>query len=317
MDENPQRAAKEILDKAFAPPQETETEPTEEQETALTSETLETQQAEPEAEAEPQPETEGDEISTLNKLAETLDIPIEDMYALNFNMPNGDPVTLGNLKDFYEQNSDLESARQQIENERQQLKEQQNGPPISQEHVEAIANVRMIENEWQNLESSGLKQSDPGQYSVKALELQQKYAQASGVLNNINQVVESKRSERIAANQQELYKLNPELKEEPKRQEAVNRVTNLFNQYGVNPDYLGDIEDPKAIHMLLEVAKLFESRGDFRKKRIDTAPKVLKPQAVKNSQAGKQAALKRLTEKARQSGQRRDQVNAVSALLRK
>ena len=321
MVDNSHEAAKDILMKAFAEPQETEkqeTAPTEQQEIeAQPVETLETQQAE---QADPQPETEeSEDISTLNHLAETLDIPIEDMYALNFNMPNGDPISLGGLKDFYEQNSDLDTARQEIENERSQLKADKEklgtAPPLSVDHVNAVAAVKVVEQEYANLEASGLKQSDPGQYSVKALELQNRYNQANSVLQNINQIVNAKRVERLQAQQQELHKLSPELKDEPKRLEAVGRVTNMFNHFGVNPEHIGVIEDPKAVHMLLEVSKLFEQKGNYKSKRVETAPKVLKPQAVKNSEAGKNASLKRLTEKARQSGERKDQVRAVSALL--
>ena len=323
MAENQHKAATEILLNSLAPAQETETQetaqPTEDHENELqTSETLETQ----EAEASPEPEKEQEEdISTLNHLAETLDIPIEDMYALNFNMPNGDPVSLGALKDFYESNSDLESARQEIENERSQLQADKDKlkevPPVSEEHVQALASVMAIQNEWNALENSGLRASNPGEYSAKAVELQNRYQQANGFLQNIQQVIEAKRTEKLQQHQVELHKLQPDLKDEEKRQKAVKRVSGMFEHYGVDPSYIGLIEDYKAVNMLLEMSKLFEQKGNYKNKRIDTSPRVLKPQAVRNSEAGKQASLKRLTEKARQSGQRRDQINAVSALLRK
>lgn len=321
MDENPTQAAKRILTEAFTPQPEPETE--QDQPETASSETLETQQTEPEAEEVTQePETGTDEdISTLNHLAETLDISIEDMYALDFKMPNGEPVELGKLKDFYEQNSELDTARQEIENERSQLQAEKDKlkdvPPVSQEHIEALANVRLIEAEYQSLEASGLKQSNPGEYAARGLELQNKYAAASNVLNNIHAIVEEKRTEKLRTHQQELHTLSPELKDEDKRVKAVERVTGMFNGFNVDPEYIGMIEDPKAVYMLLELSKLYEQKGNYKSKRVDTAPKVLKPQSVRNSEAGKQASLKRLTEKARQSGQRRDQVNAVSALLNK
>ena len=319
MDENPQKAVRDILLNSFTPQPEQETEQ-EPQETA-SSETLETQTTEPEKEeVNQEAETQTDEdISTLNKLAETLDIPIEDMYALNFNMPNGDPVSLGGLKDFYEQNTDLEASRQEIENERSKLQTEKDKlrevPPASQEHIEALAQVRMIEGEWQQLETSGLKQTDAGQYSARAIELQNKYSQATGILNNIQQIIEGKRSERVAEHQRELHKLVPELKEEATRQVAVQRVTKMFDHYGLSHELLGAIDDHHAMHLLLDMSKLFEQKGNYKSKRVDTAPKVLKPQAVRNSEAGRAASLKRLTEKARKSGERADQTAAVSALL--
>jgi hypothetical protein len=322
--DNMHKAAADILQKAFAPAQETEqqetAEPTEDQETEIqTSETLETQ-AEQETEPASQETDSQDDISTLNRLAETLDIDIADMYALNLNMPNGDPVALGELKDFYEQNTDLDNARREIENERSKLQADRDKaeqlPPIHQELVQALANKTVIEQEWQALEQSGLRQTNAGEYSAKAVELQNKYQMTMAQLGNVNQEVERKQVERLAANQQELHKLVPDLKDDAKREAIAKRVDGMFKHFGVDTSYIGMVEDPRAMQMLIEVSNLFEQKGNFRKKRVDTAPKVLKPQAVKQSEAGRSAAIKRLTEKARNSGQRGDQVAAVSALIR-
>ena len=134
-------------------------------------------------------------------------------------------------------------------------------------------------------------------------------------MNNIQQIIEGKRSERVAEHQRELHKLVPELKEEATRQVAVQRVTKMFDHYGLSHELLGAIDDHHAMHLLLDMSKLFEQKGNYKSKRVDTAPKVLKPQAVRNSEAGRTASLKRLTEKAR-NGSNRDKAAAVAALLR-
>ena len=174
----------------------------------------------------------------------------------------------------------------------------------------------MIEQEWQNLEASGLRQSNPGEYSAKAVEIQNRYQAAMGQLNNINQEIDTNQKKRLFNSQQELHKLVPDLQSDEKREGIAKRVEGMFNHFGVGTQYIGMIEDPKAMHMLIELSEAWQQKSDYRKKRVDTAPKVLKPQAVKQSEAGKNAALKRLTEKARKSGQRKDQIQAVSALIR-
>ncbi len=316
--DNMHKQASEILLKSFAPAEEPKPEeaPTEVEEPS-TSETLETQDSN-----ESPPVEEQADISTLNHLAETLEINIEDMYALSLKMPEGtDPTDLGTLKNFYLENKDIDQARQEIESERSKLQadrdKQGQVPPVHQELVQALANKTSVEQEWQALEQSGLRQSNPGEYSAKAVEIQNKYQVALNQLGTVNQEVEGKHQQRLAENQKELHKLVPDLKDEAKREGIAKRVNVMFNHFGVDTSYIGVIEDPRAMQMLIEVSSLFEQKGNYRSKRVDTAPKVLKPQAVKQSQAGKSAALKRLTEKARQSGQRRDQINAVSALLRK
>ncbi len=316
--DNMHKAASDILQKAFAEPETAESqetdEPTQDQETeSSSSETLQAQETETQ-----EAEASEEDISTLNHLAETLDIPIEDMYALNFKLQNGEQVSLGSLKDFYDQNREIEQARADIENERSRLEaEKSEGPPpVHAEMVQALANKAVVEQEWQALESSGLRQSNPGEYSAKAVELQNKYQAVMAQLGNVNQEVEKNYMERLRTSQQELHKLVPDLKDDAKREGIAKRVEGMFNHYNVGTQYIGMIEDPNAMKMLIELSSLFEQKGDFRKKRVDTAPKVLKPQSVQNSQAGKSAALKRLTEKARKSGERKDQIAAVSALIR-
>ena len=311
--------ATDILMKSFAPAEEPKPEEVPSVEEP-TSETLETPEKET-LEETPQPVEEQEDISTLNHLAETLDIPIEDMYALSLKMPEGiDPTDLGTLKNFYLENKDLDQARQEIESERSRIQAERDKlgqvPPVHQELVQALANKTAVEQEWQALETSGLRQTNPGEYSAKAVEIQNKHQLVMNQLATVNQEVEAKHQQRLAVNQQELHKLVPDLKDEGKREGIAKRVSEMFKHYGVDTSYLGAIEDPRAMQMLIEVSNLFEQKGNYRSKRVDTAPKVLKPQAVRNSEAGKSAALKRLTEKARKSGQRGDQVAAVSALIR-
>ena len=96
-----------------------------------------------------------DEIDTLNNLAETLEVPVEDLYALNFNMGDGkDPVTLGGLKDFYEANSDLDATRLELKQREQDLQVQAEQskelPKVSNELMQARAQVLAIQEAYNN-----------------------------------------------------------------------------------------------------------------------------------------------------------------------
>ena len=110
--DNMHKKASEILQNAFAPP-------TEEPEKAEEPQPIEEPEAEPSSSETLQPAEEQDEdISTLNNLAEALDISIEDMYALDFKIPDGQEtvqVDLGTLKNFYLENQDIDKVRQEIE----------------------------------------------------------------------------------------------------------------------------------------------------------------------------------------------------------
>lgn len=322
MDENPQKQASDILMKALAPapkqPEPVEQDHRETDEPGSENAELDESQANKPEMAEP--EQGEQDISTLNHLAETLDIDIADMYALGFNIDGADePVTLGTLKDHWQQTRDIDKARQELDREREQIKaDREQGPELPpQEVVQAQAVLMAIQTEWQELEASGLKTTDAGQYSAKMLDIQNRYNQAQQYAGQVGQVMEQKRVERMTAAQRQLHERVPELADDSKREAISGRVERYIQKFGFKPEDLAKVEDARLMHLVIEASALAEQKGSLRKKRIDTAPKVLKPGQVRESQAGKDASLKRLTEKARQSGQTRDKMRAVSALLKR
>lgn len=323
--DNPQTQARDILMKALAPA-EPETVQDSETSTSPEMDTLSSENAAlPETEANEletaQPEPTGEQdIDTLNRLAETLDIEMSDMYALGFNIDGAEePVTLGQLKDHWQQTSDIEKARQELDREREQLQaEQAKGPELPpQEIVQAQAMIMAIQNEYQALEASGLKDADAGQYSAKMLDLQNRFNQAQQQASQIGQVMEQKRLESMRAAQLELHKRIPDLADDSKREAISGRVERYIQKYGFSANDLANIDNPGLMQLLIEASEMAEQKGSLRKKRIDSAPKVLKPGQVRESKAGRDASLKRLTERARQSGQTRDKISAVSALLKR
>jgi len=314
--DNPQQGVADILNAALASPEEVTTEETQ------TDTTQEIEPQEPEKATsetlENEVEATSQDIDTLNNLADELDIPIEDMYALNIALPNADPVSLGELKNFYQENRDIAEAKQQLETERSQIQAEaeklQQTPPIHPEMIQAQATLMMIQQQMRSHELESLRHSNPAEWAAKQTELKNGYEQASYQLNNINQVIEQKETQLRAKQQQELFNKLPELKDDAKRAETAEQLSGFISQFGFTPNDLNYVSDSRLMHMLIEASKLYQMKGNAKGKRIDTAPKVLKPQAVQNSQAGRKASLKRLTEKAR-NGQTKDKVSAVNALL--
>jgi len=312
---NPQSAVADILVSALATPEEVTSEsqeteqpetesPIEHEDASNTSETLETQ-----------PETAEQDIETLNNLAEELDIPIEDMYALSLKMPNADNVSLGELKNFYLDNQEaqakLQSERDTLQAEAERLKQT---PPVPPELIQAQAQMLAVQQEANSPELEALRHTNPAEWSAKQTELRGRFEIAQQQLSSVSQVVEARRTEFKAAQQQQLFERLPELKDDKVRSETAERLNGFISNYGFTPADLNNVDDSRLMHLIIEASKLYEMKGKASEKRIDTAPKVLKPGQASNISAGKKASLKRLTEKAR-AGQTRDKVNAVNALL--
>ncbi len=69
-------------------------------------------------------EENSDGKDTLNALADELEVPVSDLYELNVKMKEGEPKTLGALKDFYEANKDVDGLRANILEQESSLQEQ-------------------------------------------------------------------------------------------------------------------------------------------------------------------------------------------------
>ena len=261
-------------------------------------------------------------INTRNNLAETLDSPIEDMYQLNVKMNGDNDQTIGQLKDFFENNQDIETIRTGITEKEQALTQQSEDvakiPEISNEFLQARANVLSISQQYERVDWNALRQSDPGQYAALQSDFNTQYSLAQQAEKEVQSKVDEHSASQARFQQDRLFSALPELKDEAVRNKAAKSVQKLASKYGYSAKEIGDITDSRLMHLLIDAARGHDAVESVKEKQVEKlAPKSKKPAAVKSvaKDASRNAVLKKLTDKAMSSNKREDKLNAVSALI--
>lgn len=264
---------------------------------------------------------EGD-VDTLNNLAEELEVEVSDLYALNVKMSEGEPVTLGALKDFYEANRDVDGLRDNITQEREQLAQQGEAlkavPQISDEFLQARAQVLSINDQYNRIDWETLRQQNPGQYAALQTDFQTAFQQAKQAEATVGNKISENDDLQAQFQQERLFRAIPELKDDAFREKSAIAVATLAGKYGFSTDEVADITDSRLMHLLIDVSKGVQAVESARQKKVEKEVKKSgAPSARKHTpgNAGRKATLKKLTDKAKKTGDRRDQVSAVNALI--
>lgn len=301
-----------------------------------TQETVEVSDESPEEVTEEQSElssdektSEGDEspelIETLNSLAEELDIPIEDMYALNVKVakseafPEGGQVSLGELKDFYTDNVGIDTEREALKQKEIELQTQAEQvsqvPRISNELLQARAQVLAVQDAYNRTDWQGLRHTNPAEYSALQNDFRIQFDAAKQSESVANEQMKSHVSENTRLQQERLFEIMPELKDQSVASDTAKQVQAFASKYGITAKEIDDVTDHRIMRMLIEASRSETAKVKAKSKQAEKkAPVTTKPSARKPV-PGQKAILARLTEKAKQTGSRRDQVDAVTALL--
>ena len=275
--------------------------------------------------SEPEDESPQEGIESLNNLADELDVPIEDMYALGMNIPkskafpDGGNITLGELKDFYTKNVNIDQEREALTQRETALQEQSEQvsdvPRVSNELLQARAQVLAIQDAYNRTDWNGLRHANPAEFAALQQDFRTQFEAAKGQEALTTQQFEDHRQETQRIQRERLFEIMPDLKDDKILTDTVVQVTEYAKKYGVTAKEIDEIQDHRVMRMLIDASRSESAKVTGKEKQVvKKAPVTSKP-AVAKSLPGRKAALKRLTEKARQSGQRRDQVKAVTALL--
>ena len=273
-----------------------------------------------ESQDESQEANEEGEIDTLNNLAEELDVPVADLYQLNLKMSGDDePVTIGSLKDFYEANKNINVEREELTKREQDLatqaEELREIPTVTNELMQARAAVLSIQDQYNRTDWKGLRFSNPAEFAALQAEFRQQFDMAKANEERASTTHDAQKQERKRLQQERLFEAIPELKDEAYRKTVGENLATHAAKYGISAKEMDAIDDSRVLRLLIDASKASMAKETVKEKQVDKTPVANKP-APKRPAVGRKAALKRLTERAKASGAtRKDQVNAVSALL--
>jgi len=326
--DNPVNKIASLLQAEDAKPETEETQPV--QETEETQDIDESQPQESEndeslaTEEEQSAESTDEGIETLNDLAQELDIEISDMYAMNVklsrgeHLPEGGALSVGELKTFYEKNANIEALQDDIKQREQDLEtrstEVSEVPQISNELLQARAQVLAINDQYNRTDWQGLRFNNPAEYSALQSDFRTQFEVAKNNEMLATQKVEEHTKQAMNNARDRLYEIMPDLKDDNVRTKVEAEVNSFASRYGYTKADIDGITDPRLMRLLIESSRVDSAKETVKEKKVEKVPVSNKP-AIRQSLPGRKAALKRLTEKAKASGDRRDQTRAVAALL--
>jgi len=307
---------------------EHESEPSETPEETLESDENPEEQAELSSDENTSVEEEGESpelIETLNSLAEELDIPIEDMYALSVKVakseafPEGGQVSLGELKDFYTNNVGIETEREALKQKEIEIQTQSEQmsqvPRISNELLQARAQVLAVQDAYNRTDWQGIRHTNPAEYAALQNDFRTQFDAAKQSESVANEQLKAHIEGNMKLQQERLFEIMPELKEGQVAQDTAKQVQAFASKYGITAKEIDDVTDHRIMRMLIDASRSETAKVKAKSKQAEKkAPVTTKPSARK-PQPGQKAILARLTEKAKKTNSRRDQVNAVAALL--
>lgn len=263
-------------------------------------------------------------IESLNNLAEELEVPIEDMYALAVNIskseafPDGGNVTLGELKDFYTKNVNIDQEREALKQKEQDLQAQaeqvSDVPKISNELLQARAQVLAIQDAYNRTDWNGLRHTNQAEYAALQQDFRMQFEAAKHQEMVATQQFEDHQLETMRIQQERLFEVMPELKDEETAKNIAQQVTNFAARYGITAKEVDAVTDHRVMRMLIESSRSDATKVKAKAKQVEKkAPKATKP--TTKSIPSRKASLKRLTERAKSSNLTKDKVDAIRNLI--
>lgn len=271
------------------------------------------------------------EIETIEQLAETLGVSVEDMQD-NLKVSvvvDGvkQVVTLKEALGGYQKDADYRRKTSELANQRREFETvaKQEAEKVDYQH-QVAANVlsvaeRQLMGEMQGMEE--LRHTDPVAWATKRADLiekqqnlQQLKQQAAQAYMQQKQEREqhdqAARQEHLAAERDSLLKLIPDFTDVKPKLEGY-----LSNSYGFSNDELGTVADHRLIDMARK-AMLYDQQSkkiEVAKKKVKLAPKMQKP--TKSAPQPSAASEQRRSAKARlkKSGHVRDAASALESYL--
>jgi hypothetical protein len=271
------------------------------------------------------------EIETIEQLAETLGVSVEDMQD-NLKVSvvvDGERqvVTLKEALGGYQKDADYRRKTSELASQRREFETtaRQEAEKVDYQH-QIAANVLMVAEKQLKGEMQGmdeLRHTDPVAWATKRADLidrdqqlQQLKQHAANAFMQQKQEREqndqSTKQEQLAAERDSLMKLIPNFSDVKPKLEGY-----LSSSYGFSNDELGTVADHRLIDMARK-AMLYDQQStktEVAKKKVKLAPKMQKP--TKSEPQISSAVQQRKSAKARlkKSGHIRDAASALESFL--
>lgn len=237
-------------------------------------------------------------------------------------------VTLDDLIKGYQREADytkktqtLAEQRKQVEAERQVIEQAKTQRDQYQERLAMIESALKTHAPQENLEA--LKETDPIGYAVKVAEQTQREKQLQAVQMERARIAQQQQAEQtqnlnshLAAEAQKLAAAIPEYADEQKSVQVKKDIRDYARKIGWSDEELASVYDSRAVLTLyraMQYEKLMSNKAGVTKK-VNEAPKILKPGVSRQSDANSEQTKKAMNQLKR-TGNVRDAANAFERFI--
>ena len=276
-----------------------------------------------------------DALVYVTDLAEELGVDAEVLYGLKFKTDQGEEFTLGEFKDIKQGTAAksmvderkkfdeyMDGERKKFMAERDQIMAQTQMAVHAPEEVMALkAEMSGVMRQYQQTDWAALEKQDAGQAANLKMKFQEAYNELEGKLNVASQQAalaqQKQMQEYNLAAEAEFNKRVPEWGDAQVREREFGLIKDVSGHYGFSEQELMQTRDPRLKHLLRDFAVLREQVNAAKQNAKEVVSKpnpVLRRGAIASRRRG--GRVDDMVNRAKQTGDKHDQHNAVGALLR-
>jgi len=292
LDPKPQEEApKQEVTQEAAPPAAPET---------VEQETQEQQDAGSESQEAATQESEERQFSSLQELAEALEMPLDDFLGkikgkVKINGVEQD-VTLADMRNGYQMEADyrrktaeLAEQRKAFESERERIASEIGTRFTEAQQITGFLEQQLM-GEYNSIDWNQLRVSDPAEFAARKAEYNDRFSQIQALKANVVHQLQAQQAEleqknvhalqsMLAEEQQKLFSAIPEFADEAKAKEIKGQMRDFLKGLGYNDQEIGNIYDHRHVMILRDAMayRALKSKGAEVKNKVVNAPKLQKP----------------------------------------
>jgi len=256
-----------------------------------------------------------EDITTLNALSSATGMEMSEIYDVEIGMgDNQEPIKLGKLKDEYQLS--VRDNRQLLVELQQAQTQGQQSQQIAGEIQQAQQELYQVQKEYNDIDWERYENEQPGEAALSRQKFMEANQQAQYKVQQAQGYVDQQAQQSLQQSAGRLLELIPEWKDETTRKTEQNNIRGALITAGYTEQMLQHAQDPIAISLVRELLQLRAEKagaGDAVK-QVRKAPRVLR-RANGQFAGNKDKNVTQLTQKARASGQRSDELAATKAIL--
>lgn len=231
---------------------------------------------------------------TVSSLAEAIGFTPEEMYDVEVPMGEGiEPMKLGQVKDRIKAaEGENHTLKEELESIKNQVGEQPQMPNMTNEMLEAQANIKALQMEYQQIDWDAAEKNDPGQAALAKQKYQEAFQIAQGQMNQAQQGMYAAQQERLRQAYPVMLEKIPAWKDQDTRRADQAKMKQLMLSEGFHESEVMSIGDPRTMKLIHELMTLREKTGALDKATEDAVRQVKKAPRVIGS-GGRKAPIKK------------------------